>query len=107
MNSWFPRPKTAQAIFSAGVSQEKMPPAAQIFEMMNAADAVEWRNRVGVTELENGATKTTTRLLRSGNFVFKTHTDSVSENADSLIAVSDVVARHFATVAAANGYWRD
>jgi hypothetical protein len=30
-----------------------------------------------------------------------------AENADSLIAVSDVVARHFATVAAANGYWRD
>ena len=85
MNSWFPRPKTAQAIFSAGVSQEKMPPAAQIFEMMNAADAVEWRNRVGVTELENGATKTTTRLLCSGNLVFKTHTDLVSANSDSLI----------------------
>ena len=82
MNSWFPRPKTAQAIFSAGVSQEKMPPAAQIFEMMNAADAVEWRNRVGVTELENGATKTTTRLLCSGNLVFKTHTDLVSANSD-------------------------
>ena len=30
-----------------------------------------------------------------------------AENADSLIAVSDVVAHHFATVAAANNYWRD
>ena len=30
-----------------------------------------------------------------------------AENADSLIAVSAVVATHFATVAAANGYWRD
>jgi hypothetical protein len=30
-----------------------------------------------------------------------------AEDADSLIAVSQVVATHFATVAAANGYWRD
>ena len=30
-----------------------------------------------------------------------------AEDADSLIAVSAVVATHFATVAAANGYWRD
>ena len=29
-----------------------------------------------------------------------------AENADALIAVSAVVATHFATVAAANGYWR-
>lgn len=29
-----------------------------------------------------------------------------AENADSLIAVSAVVATHFATVAAANGYWK-
>ena len=30
-----------------------------------------------------------------------------SENADALIASSQVVATHFATVAAANDYWRD
>lgn len=30
-----------------------------------------------------------------------------AENADALIAVSHVVAVHFATVAAANGYWKD
>ncbi|MCL3881077.1 hexameric tyrosine-coordinated heme protein [Marivita sp. GX14005] len=30
-----------------------------------------------------------------------------AEDADSLIAVSQVVATHFATVAAANGYWKD
>jgi hypothetical protein len=29
------------------------------------------------------------------------------ENADALIASSQVVATHFATVAAANGYWKD
>ena len=29
-----------------------------------------------------------------------------AENADSLIAVSQVVATHFATVAAANNHWR-
>ena len=29
-----------------------------------------------------------------------------AEDADSLIAISSVVATHFATVAAANGYWR-
>lgn len=29
-----------------------------------------------------------------------------AEDADSLISVSQVVATHFATVAAANGYWR-
>lgn len=29
-----------------------------------------------------------------------------AENADALIAVSAVVATHFATIAAANGYWR-
>ncbi|WP_322866226.1 hexameric tyrosine-coordinated heme protein [Aquicoccus sp. G2-2] len=29
-----------------------------------------------------------------------------AENADSLIAVSHIVATHFATVAAANEYWR-
>ncbi|MDF1609336.1 hexameric tyrosine-coordinated heme protein [Hoeflea sp. YIM 152468] len=29
-----------------------------------------------------------------------------AEDADSLIAVSQVVATHFATVAAANGYWK-
>ncbi|WFE77244.1 hexameric tyrosine-coordinated heme protein [Roseinatronobacter sp. S2] len=29
-----------------------------------------------------------------------------AENADALIASSQVVATHFATVAAANGYWR-
>jgi hypothetical protein len=28
-----------------------------------------------------------------------------AENADALIAVSQVIATHFATVAAANGYW--
>ncbi|WP_417489616.1 hexameric tyrosine-coordinated heme protein [Maricaulis sp.] len=28
-----------------------------------------------------------------------------AENADSLIAVSAVVATHFATISAANGYW--
>lgn len=30
-----------------------------------------------------------------------------SEDAEALIAVSQVVATHFATIAAANGYWRD
>jgi len=30
-----------------------------------------------------------------------------AENADALIASSQVVAMHFATVAAANNYWRD
>lgn len=30
-----------------------------------------------------------------------------AENFDALIASSQVVATHFATVAAANGYWRD
>ncbi|UES59902.1 peroxidase (plasmid) [Roseibium aggregatum] len=30
-----------------------------------------------------------------------------AEDADSLIAVSQVVATHFATVSAANNYWRD
>jgi hypothetical protein len=30
-----------------------------------------------------------------------------SHNADSLIAVSHVVAVHFQTIAAANNYWRD
>jgi hypothetical protein len=30
-----------------------------------------------------------------------------AEDADALIAVSAVVATHFATIAAANGYWRD
>jgi hypothetical protein len=30
-----------------------------------------------------------------------------AENDDALIASSQVVATHFATVAAANGYWKD
>ncbi|MCC0031350.1 MAG: hexameric tyrosine-coordinated heme protein [Brucellaceae bacterium] len=30
-----------------------------------------------------------------------------AEDADALIAVSQVIAVHFATVAAANDYWRD
>jgi len=30
-----------------------------------------------------------------------------AEDADALIASSQVVATHFATVAAANGYWRE
>ena len=30
-----------------------------------------------------------------------------AEDADALIAVSQVVATHFATVAAANDYWKD
>lgn len=30
-----------------------------------------------------------------------------AEDSDALIAVSQVVPTHFATVAAANGYWRD
>ena len=29
-----------------------------------------------------------------------------AENADALIAVNQVVATHFATLAAANGYWK-
>lgn len=32
---------------------------------------------------------------------------SYGRDADSLIAASQVVATHFQTVAAANGYWRD
>lgn len=30
-----------------------------------------------------------------------------AENSDALIASSQIVATHFATVAAANGYWKD
>lgn len=30
-----------------------------------------------------------------------------AEDADALIAISQAVATHFATVAAANGYWKD
>ena len=30
-----------------------------------------------------------------------------AEDADALIAVSQVIATHFATISAANGYWRD
>ncbi len=30
-----------------------------------------------------------------------------AEDADALIAISQAVATHFATVAAANGYWRE
>ncbi|MFP7674474.1 hexameric tyrosine-coordinated heme protein [Marivita sp. S0852] len=30
-----------------------------------------------------------------------------AEDADALIAVSQVVATHFATISAANNYWRD
>lgn len=30
-----------------------------------------------------------------------------AEDADALIAVAQVVATHFATIAAANGHWRD
>jgi len=30
-----------------------------------------------------------------------------AEDADALVAISGVVATHFATVAAANDYWRD
>lgn len=39
--------------------------------------------------------------------VRKAQRPEYAEDADSLIAISHVIATHFQTVAAANGYWRE
>lgn len=49
----------------------------------------------------------TIKLTQSDAAVRERMRPEYAEDATALIAVSQVVATHFATVAAANGYWKD
>lgn len=52
-------------------------------------------------------TRMTIKKTQQGPAVRDRLRPDYAENADALIAVSAVVATHFATIAAANGSWRD
>ena len=67
---WFPKPKSPAELDilgpGAGLSSNLL------FELLHAPNAVEWKEKVGVTTPADGSAKPTARLLRSGKWVFKT-----------------------------------
>jgi predicted phosphodiesterase len=69
---WFPRPlqvSDLQIILAEGLGLS----AEELFNLLNAEDAEEWIDKVAVAGGLDGSGKSTTRLMASGGWVFKTH----------------------------------
>ncbi len=81
---WFPKPKTAadiQIIGPGGGLSEQ-----DIFHLLHRSDAVEWKEKVGVVTPADGSAKASTRLLKSGKWVFKTDNNRTSAHRGELRA---------------------
>lgn len=70
---WFPMPAGPDDIRLAGPAATLSP--RQLFELLHARDAVEWRDKVGVAGPVDGSGKDSTRLLASRDWVLKTRID--------------------------------
>jgi len=67
---WFPRPKAPADLEVIGPGGGL--PNETLLELLHNPKAVEWKEKVGVATPADGSAKATTRLLKSGNWVFKT-----------------------------------
>lgn len=67
---WFPRPTAPVELDILGPGRGLSNQA--LFELLCDPTAVEWKEKVGVATPADGSAKTTTRLLQSGKWVFKT-----------------------------------
>ena len=76
--TWFPRPEALTDLDivgpGGGIGEEGL------YARLLAPDAIEWREKVGVMTPADGSAKASTRLLKSGGWVFKTDTNQ--QNAD-------------------------
>lgn len=70
MTMWFPRPATSADLDVIGTGRGLS--VQELVELLRAPDAVEWKEKVGVVTPADGSAKSTTRLLKSGPWVFKT-----------------------------------
>lgn len=84
--NWFPRPNAPADIFNASLTADNSFSSHQIFEMLRSESAVEWRDKVGVFPPADGAEKSAVRLLKSGEWLFKTSASHTSNDIDSLLS---------------------
>jgi diadenosine tetraphosphatase ApaH/serine/threonine PP2A family protein phosphatase len=77
---WFPRPASAEALVLLPPSDPWT--SARVYEHLADAAAAEWRHRVGVVGPIDGSAKSTTRLLASRGWVFKTRVDQAGADVD-------------------------
>ncbi len=79
---WFPRPGSEDDLIALEGVQ---PPSRRVlFALLRAPDAEEWRDKVGVAGAREGSGKPTTRLLASGEWVFKTDASLAEDEPDGL-----------------------
>ena len=79
---WFPKPKTPDDLEILGPGDGLTP--QQLFELLWDHVAIEWKEKVGVMTPADGSAKTSTRLLKSGGWVFKTDTTRKSPDKAAL-----------------------
>lgn len=73
MRSWFPTPEVEADVSLLEPSGAWTP--NELWSLLTADTAVEWRDKVGVAGPSDGSAKTTTRLLASRGWVLKTRVD--------------------------------
>lgn len=76
MDTWFPRPDSPDDLHTLGPSGELGP--GELFDHLTSPAAIEWRDKVGVSSPADGSAKSSTRLLSSRRWVFKTDTSQAS-----------------------------
>lgn len=69
---WFPKPTKPADLEIIGPGDGLTP--QQLFELLWDDSALEWKEKVGVMTPADGSAKPSTRLLKSGGWVFKTDT---------------------------------
>lgn len=74
---WFPRPRRPEDVASLTAGAWE---ARDVFNLLNAADAEEWKGRVGVAGRSEGSAKATTRLLACAGWVAKTCLDHAASS---------------------------
>ncbi|GAK50979.1 Ser/Thr protein phosphatase family protein [Candidatus Moduliflexus flocculans] len=79
--TWFPRPEALSDLDivgpGGGIGEEGL------YAKLIAPEALEWREKVGVMTPADGSAKASTRLLKSGGWVFKT--DTHQQHADRAV----------------------
>lgn len=81
---WFPQPQAASDVVVLSPGARLTPHA--LFSALRDPDARELREKVGVMSPGDGSAKVTTRLMRSGRWLFKSDLGQRSEDPDSLRA---------------------
>lgn len=89
---WFPRVESPDDLVCAGPSGDLTP--AAVHALLTDPGAIEWRDRVGVVGARDGSAKSTTRLLVSGDWVFKTDVSQRRDSAEATLeALQELAAR--------------